>query len=231
MISVVIPTRSRLGHFRQVIKSLAQGNDYPIEFLVWLDSDDPDLNLYWKWLRRITTRFGTDIKVWVKPRVTYEYMHVMWNFLMMQAQYNWVLFWNDDARMVRPDWYEALTTHLKENGRNPRAYPVIINLSEIKENRFPIVSRKYLDLVGHYSMNPISDIWIRMVCDSVPEILHRVDFIPIKHRRLRDGVYQEMLRQRNRYKNRDWDILDPNTLRWIERDARVIKDYLWLIQP
>jgi hypothetical protein len=196
MISVIIPSRDRPNELLAALNSLGLAK-HRLEVLVWLDSDDPKLEKYQE-------LFGSNpnIKLFVKERVGYKNSHLMLNFLASQVLFDWIFQWNDDAIMTNPDWFQIFEDFVKQF--DPVNQPVVINIwgqGEIVNNLFPIVSRAYLDTLGHYSGATTCDDWVRMVAIGA-NIAYDLKGIKPKHRKyggedpLRDKTFQEVERDR-----------------------------------
>jgi hypothetical protein len=77
------------------------------------------------------------------------------NELARKSDARWLVFWNDDAVMETGGWDQEIMTHdgefklLAFHTHNDHPYSI-----------FPIVPRKWLDLLGYLSPHQISDAWL-----------------------------------------------------------------------
>ena len=156
-LSALVPSRERADSLKFSLDSLGLGTNN-IEVLIWVDDDDPKLQKY------ITFFDKKDrIKLFIKPRVGYLQFHVMMNFLTTQATGEWLMLWNDDAYFETVDWYKTFSTWASLT--NPLDEPVAYNIwgQGKAQHFFPIISKKYLEIVGHFSQNCICDSWVKHV--------------------------------------------------------------------
>src|SRR3989344_4268565 len=199
MISVIVPSRNRPNELRVALKSL-QLAKHGLEALVWLDEDDPQLNKYKEF-------FGKDpnIKLFIKKRVGYKDFHIMLNFLCNQAKYDWILEFNDDAYMDNPKWFEKFSDFVRQF--EPANQPVVIKIwgQESVHNLFPIVSRKFVDILGHFSLFFACDTWVEKVALGA-NVQYNLTGIKPVHRKYGDG-----------------EALEDQTFVETERDIRELK--------
>lgn len=158
MISFIIPSRGRPGELLTSLNTLELARN-GLEALVWLDDDDPKLLEYQKLFAN-----NPNVRLFVKNRVGYKGFHLMLDFLASNAKYDWIFEWNDDAIMNNVMWFDIFKDFVRQF--EPSNQPVVINFwgqGEIIFNLFPIVSRTYLNVLGHFSLIPACDDWVRMV--------------------------------------------------------------------
>lgn len=199
MISIIVPSRGRPDELLTSLNSLGL-DKHELEALVWLDSDDPQLGRYQELLGS-----NPKVKLFIKERVGYIKFHLMLNFLSQQAKYDWIFEFNDDAYMDNPDWFRIFEDFVKKF--KPATEPVVIDIwsqGVIVNNLFPIVSRAYIDILGHFALTPNCDDWVRIVARG--NISHDLLGIKPKHRKyggeniLKDETYDEVERDRAEHK-------------------------------
>jgi len=175
-LSVLVPSRGRAEALKHSIDSLGL-EDNNLEALVWLDEDDPQLDEYQK-----TFVDNSRVKLFVKPRVGYKGFHTMINFLASQAASDWFFLWNDDAYIANPDWYITFAEHAQII--DPKEEPVVFNIWTplINKGEFPVMSRKFYELLGHISQNTRCDIWTYRV-SHYARIQRQVRGIDLRHRK------------------------------------------------
>jgi UDPglucose 6-dehydrogenase len=156
-ISFLVPSRERAEALKFSLDSLGLKRN-KIEALVWVDEDDPQLKEYKK-------LFGKNnyVRLFIKPRVGYLNSHLMINFLASRARGNWLVLWNDDAYMENVKWYDTFKKEAKL--ASPLEEPVVYNIwgQGKAQNLFPVISRKYFEIVGHFSESTICDTWVKHV--------------------------------------------------------------------
>jgi hypothetical protein len=153
MISVLMPSRNRFDMAKESIESLGLGD---FEVLMWVDNDDDQLNLY-KNLK------SESIKIYFKDRVGYKNFHEMINFLSEQTNSEWLMLWNDDARIKSDNWINLIN-------ENNHEHPLVLNLCEnpsSTNNLFPIISRKMYELINHFSLSTHCDSWVVDIANEI----------------------------------------------------------------
>lgn len=232
MISILIPSRSRPDELLIALDSLDL-KKYNKEALIWLDTDDPKLQRYNELLKD-----NPSVRVFVKERVGYNFGHLMLNFLAKQAKYDWYFFFNDDAYMDNPEWSEIFKDFVKQF--DPTTEPIAINIwgQGSKANLFPIVSRKFVDICGHFSMGTANDDWIRIVSMRA-NVCHHLYGIKPKHRKygqdekkgnLEDETYHEAEAARVKY-GHEWDPRRGPSRHILDEDTKKIIEYNLTAKP
>jgi hypothetical protein len=141
-----------------------------IELLIGVDEDDRETQ---EWCREniypeIEAR-GLNALVLEFQPMGYIRLHEYVNLLAKYAQGRWLMFWNDDARMISKDWDVKILEH---NGhfrclRMPthRCHPYAI---------FPIVPREWFFLFDRLSAHQLSDAYISQV-SYIAGIMQNID--------------------------------------------------------
>lgn len=175
MINILLPSRGRAELLHFSLNSMGI-NEHNLEALIWIDEDDAQLPHYHKLFDK-----NDRVKLYVKPRVGYRNYHLMLNFLALQAKRDWFWLWNDDCYMDNHDWYGRFAEHASLV--DPKNEPVVFNLwgPGTNSNAFPIVSRKYFDLLGYLAPTAFCDLYVKNV--AIYAKIHRSIFgININHR-------------------------------------------------
>ncbi len=157
ILSILVPSRQRADALKFSLESLGLERNN-IEVLVWVDEDDPQLQKYRTYFDK-----NDHIKLFIKPRVGYLGFHEMMNFLSFQATGVWLMLWNDDAYFETVDWYDTFIEYASLS--RPLEEPVAYNIwgQGKAQHFFPIISKKYLEIVGHFAQNCICDSWVKHV--------------------------------------------------------------------
>ncbi|GGV45758.1 glycosyltransferase family 2 protein [Streptomyces spectabilis] len=168
MISVLLPSRGRPQSLSDSIDSLLDHADRPgcIEILTGADPDDPDtyeINLPWQAIP------------WTAPeRYGYSRLHEYVNQLAAKASGDWLMLWNDDARMLNDGWDTAV------HKQPPSVlWPYSNDIPTC--NTFPIWPRAWTDHLGHVSLSPHCDSWIQYLGQTLG--LHQRVDVHILHDR------------------------------------------------
>lgn len=138
MISVLIPSRGRVERLLETIKSF---EGLGVEILVAVDEDDPQLDAYQR----------SHLNLFITPRYGYAHLEKYFNDLAGNAKGEWLLPWNDDARLV-----EGNPEELVKDLRSDRFHVVIFG----GDKHFPMMSRGLYDWLGHVSMGPSVDSYL-----------------------------------------------------------------------
>ena len=157
LLSVLVPSRERAKALKFSLDSLGLERNN-IEVLIWVDDDDPQLNQYKNLFNK-----NKHIKMFIKPRVGYSRFHEMLNFLSNKASGEWLLLWNDDAYMDNVEWYDTFTEFASLS--SPLKEPVVYNIwgQGKPQNLFPIISKKFYEVVGYWSQSTICDSWVKHI--------------------------------------------------------------------
>jgi len=194
-LSVLVPSRERADVLKFSLDSLGLERNN-IEALVWVDDDDPQLNEYRK-------LFGNNpqVKLFIKKRVGYENFHIMQNFLAAESSGNWLWLWNDDAYMDNVNWYDKFINLASLS--NPKEEPIVYNLwsqGESESNLFPMVSRKYLEILGYFAGSANNDAWIKRVAQFSKIHRHILGIKP-HHRKGGEEQHGDLTDNTSRYVN------------------------------
>jgi len=176
-IAILLPTRGRAEMLERSVQSLISLAKDPdqIQLMLAFDNDD----------EVGTKHFEQVVQPWLDDnQVNYTAMsfeplgyirlNEYVNELARNSDARWLVFWNDDAVMKTQDWDAEI---MKWDGqfkllafRTHNLHPYSI---------FPIVPRKWLDLLGYLSPHQISDAWLSQqaymldIMERIPvEVLH-----------------------------------------------------------
>lgn len=154
MISVLLPSRGRPKPLADSIGSLLDLADRPgtIQILIAADPDDPgtyEADLPWQ------------ATVWTAPeRYGYPRLHEYVNRLAQRADGDWLMLFNDDARLLTPGW-DTLVHEQAPGVLWPHSNDIATC------NTFPIWPRTWTDRLGHVSLSPHCDSWIQFLGQSL----------------------------------------------------------------
>lgn len=166
MISVLLPSRGRPKALTESVGDLLELADKPstVQVLVAADPDD---------IATQTVDLPQQAQVWTAPeRYGYPRLHEYVNRLAEQADGDWLMLWNDDARMLTAGW-DTIVSELPPGVLWPRSNDIPTC------NTFPIWPRTWTDHLGHVSLSPHCDSWIQFLGQAIGrheridvEILH-----------------------------------------------------------
>lgn len=166
MISLLCPTRGRPASLARSAASLLDLADAPdaVEILAMADPDDPAPPGAYLQVPAILS---------VAPeRYGYRRLHEYYNALAAMASGEWLMIWNDDARMLTRGWDRII------GGQQPGVLWMKANHCG-GGNLFPAWPAEWTRALGHVSLSPHCDMWIQHIgqelgCQrQVPvEILH-----------------------------------------------------------
>ncbi len=208
MISVLLPSRGRPESLAASIGSLRDlaHQSVDIEVLVAADDDDPP-----------TIRAARDIgaEVLVSPRYGYDRLHMYVNTLAHRARGEWLLLWNDDARMLTPGW-----------GRRVSEAPIGVlwpahNGSQFL-NVFPAVHRSIVEALGHFSLSPHCDSWMQDVAEAVGAH-HHIDVAVLHDRFDLTGGHDDQTYREAQTGYRTADYHSPEMVALRQRDIEILR--------
>lgn len=206
MISVLMPSRSRVELARKAIESLGKGD---FEVLICIDYDDPQIEEY----KKLCSPF---VRLFMEPRHGYENLHKYYNRLSKEAKGDWLLLFNDDATMETENWTKMV------DGFNPKE-PVVLNIFHEIDNLFPLISRKFYEILGHYSLNTHADSWVQQVGER-SGTQHYVEGYKIIHLKPTDETGQASTH--TAVSNTGPQFSSPQMQQLINQDAETIKQYI-----
>lgn len=160
-ISILLPTRGRTVALRRSILSLIELAQDPssIQILIAFDSDDTEsIDYFMNNIRSDIESSNARYTCFSFEPMGYTRLNEYVNNLARFSTGDWLMFWNDDAYMESPNWDKEITSHtnnffcLRMPTHNDHPYAI-----------FPIVPRKWYELLGHLSIHQISDAWISQI--------------------------------------------------------------------
>lgn len=225
-ISILLPTRGRTDMLQRSLYSLVDLADDPksLELLLAFDDDDSDTA---KWFQdNIAPHIndvGANYTAYSLPRLGYTRLNEYLNILSAKARGNWLFFWGDDGIIHTPGWDTQISSVkdfrvLRIPAHNCHPYAI-----------WPIIPRKWYEIIGHFSPHALSDSWISQI-GYMLDIMHNLD-IESTHDRFdltgnnNDGTYQE----RVYFEGNPSDPRDFNHPSWREkRTVEAIKLYEYM---
>lgn len=157
-ISILLPTRGRAEMLDRSVKSVIELAHDPkrVQLMFGFDKDDSVgidyfVNELQPWLDQNSVNY-TALKF---APLGYIRLNEYVNELARKSDARWLVFWNDDAVMETQNWDTEIMKHdgefklLAFHTHNDHPYSI-----------FPIVPRKWLDLLGYLSPHQISDAWL-----------------------------------------------------------------------
>jgi hypothetical protein len=157
-IAILLPTRGRSDSLERSVKSVIElaANPSRVQIMFGFDNDD-DIG---------TKHFEQELQPWLDDQginytamsfspLGYIRLNEYVNELALNSDASWLVFWNDDAVMETQDWDKEIIKHEGEfkllafHTHHDHPYSI-----------FPIVPRKWLDLLGYLSPHQISDAWL-----------------------------------------------------------------------
>ena len=154
MISVLTPSRGRASSLRDSVFAIidhAASRD-AVEVLVALDPDDEDAET-----ARYLTEGVPQVRYWTAPeRYGYMQLHRYYNHLATMARGDWLMIWNDDARMLTQGWDDIV------HAQPPGVLWLTANHAP-GGNFFPAFPKAWADAWGHVSLVANIDVWVSEV--------------------------------------------------------------------
>lgn len=229
-IAMLLATRGRTDSLGRSIRSLVElASDISrVQLMFAFDRDDVVGLEY----------FAADLKPWLDQRnVVYTAMkfdrmgyiglHKYNNAMAAASDAKWLCIWNDDAVMETQDWDNTIMSY---NGqfkllsyRTHNLHPYSI---------FPIVPRKWYDLLGYISPHPTQDGWVSQQAYML-DIYQRID-VDVLHDRydLTGNNLDETYQNRPMLEGKPDDPRDFHSTQMLDlrhRDAAKLAMHLRLI--
>jgi hypothetical protein len=192
-ISILLPTRGRAQALMSSIQSLLTlAEDFAsIEVLFGVDNDDVVgmenmLTNVCPWIEE----HKINHKILVFEPQGYNNLHQYVNGLAEHSQGLWLFFWNDDAVMKTQSWDARIREHTGEfkllsvHTHNEHPYSI-----------FPILPRKWFEILGHVSQHSSNDAWVSQIAYYL-DIFERIE-VYCDHNRFdvtgenNDATYQQ----------------------------------------
>lgn len=180
VISVIFASRGRPASLKAATESLYQNAKDPdrIEIIVAVDPDDDSV-----------TNYAWPFRIWTAPeRFGYTQLHLYLNSLAKLAHGEWLMWFNDDMRMLTPGWDEIIATH-----RPAVIWPKANHVHHA--NIAPAWPAEWSEITGHASPSSHMDTYWQRVGEALG--LHDQVDISILHDRAdvtgnhQDQTYEE----------------------------------------
>lgn len=226
-ISILLPTRGRSHALMSSIQSLYDlAEDFSsIELLFGMDNDDQVglenmLHTVVPWIE--ATKINHKIVIF--ERYGYNNLHRYVNGLAEHSQGTWLFFWNDDAVMRTSGWdarirektgeFKLLSVHT----HNEHPYSI-----------FPILPRKWFEILGHISQHSLNDAWVSQIAYYL-DIFERIE-VYCDHNRFdvsgqnNDDTYQQRQVMEGDPSKPD-DINHPDMMKLRTNDAAALATWM-----
>ena len=176
-IAILLPTRGRAEMLERSIQSLISLAKDPdqIQLMLAFDNDDKvGINHFKQVVQPWLDDNQVNYTAMSFDPLGYIRLNEYVNELARNSDARWLVFWNDDAVMQTQDWDAEI---MKWDGQFKLLAFLTHNLHPY--SIFPIVPRKWLDLLGYLSPHQISDAWLSQqaymldILERIPvEVLH-----------------------------------------------------------
>lgn len=175
--SFLLPTRERVDLCKESLCSLLDRCRSKTSFEVLFAFDDDD-DASQKALPAFCDEKGIQYQTLVTKRYGYAKLHAYVNELSKIAKGDRLWLWNDDALMETDGWDEIMAKLVT-------MYPH--HVWDFKTNwfrfTFPLVPKKYVDCLGHYSLNPHNDTWMMLIFQEMLQLAAVTSDISVFHNR------------------------------------------------
>lgn len=211
-ISVLLPSRGRPKALRETVAGLLDLADRPdsIQVLVAADPDDPETR---------EADLPARATVWTAPeRYGYPRLHEYVNRLAGLSDGDWLMLWNDDARILTAGW-DALVGEQPPGVLWPRSNDIPTC------NTFPIWPRAWTEHLGHVSLSPHCDSWIQYLGQSLDRH-ERVDVDILHDRADLTGGHDDQTRAESLAGYRTADYGSPAMEAARTADVTALRQYL-----
>lgn len=157
-VAVLLPTRGRSTGLMTSVKSLVEhaADISTVQIQFGFDNDDSvGTNAFKQDVEPYLKDHQVNYCAFVFEPMGYIRLNEYVNYLALNSNADWLIFWNDDAVMETAGWDQVIKDHtgqfklLAFHSHNNHPYSI-----------FPIVPRAWLDLLGYLSPHQISDGWL-----------------------------------------------------------------------
>ena len=226
-IAMLLATRGRTDMLGRSIRSLVElaDNISRVQLMFAFDDDD---EIGFKY-------FTDDLKPWMDEqkinytamrfkRMGYVNLHKYNNAMAKQTDTKWLVIWNDDAVMKSKGWDSTIMSYYGEfkllSFKTHNMHPYSI---------FPIVPRKWYDLLGYISPHPTQDGWVSQQAYML-DIYQRID-VDVLHDRfdLTGNNNDDMFANRPMLEGKPTDPRDFHSVQMIDlrhKDAAKLATYM-----
>lgn len=221
-IAVIMPTRGRTQMLFDSIKSLILNADdvSRIQVLLAFDEDDDvGYPFYESEIKPWMEQAGVHHAAWKSPRLGYRRLHDYYNFLALQAKADWIVGWNDDARMHSPAWDSEILNYKGQFRllafRSNHDHPYAI---------FPVIPSDWINVLGHYSLHNQTDAWISQIAYALDIYQSIQSYVTHERADLVQGVAEDATYNEREYLEGDAsnpaDFVHPEVsrARWQDTD-------------
>jgi hypothetical protein len=128
----------------------------------------------------------------VSPRGNgYKDLHVWLNAMAGIAKGDWLLVWNDDARILTMNW--DLQLEKCDGGYQDEIFVMLLHTTSRPGSReFMFVRKKMVEVLGHMSLSPHVDAWL----GSLGSMLQRIMFMPMQVNHFNDLMADKVSQER-----------------------------------
>lgn len=237
-ISILLPSRNRSEQLLYCLDTLMQKTKTyeSLEFLIHLNLDDsPSVDAI---LARLLGNYGPDKLqseepvILIDTMVGYDKFHHYYNRLGRLATGDWLFHYSDDAFMETDGWDAIFLEEVARLGLDGTRDIVCFQPKCNGEpNCFPIISRKWFELTGHFSQHISLYGWIERVASALG-VMHdsEVAIFHAKHEYTGDPKDQTRLERDDFLK--DWKMNPDNSVecpyqkaKW-EKDIELLYEYI-----
>ena len=226
-IAMLLATRGRTDMLGRSIRSLVElADDISRVQLMFAFDDDDEVGFKY---------FTDDLKPWMDEqkinytamrfkRMGYVNLHKYNNAMAKQTDTKWLVIWNDDAVMKSKGWDSTIMSYYGEfkllSFKTHNMHPYSI---------FPIVPRKWYDLLGYISPHPTQDGWVSQQAYML-DIYQRID-VDVLHDRfdLTGNNNDDMFANRPMLEGKPTDPRDFHSVQMIDlrhKDAAKLATYM-----
>lgn len=173
--SFLLPSRLRPNACIDSIQTIYKNasNKKIFEILLAFDEDDETRNDVINYCESSNISYS----VLVTKRYGYDLLHAYVNKLCDISNGEYVWYWSDDAHMETKNWDIILEKYTKANPDLAFDFTMGYPFS------FPLVPKKYIDAMKHFSLNTHIDSWIELLLKpyNLTMIIHEIKVFHNRH--------------------------------------------------
>ena len=232
-ISILTPSRSRPSRLKTFILSVFKTSFLPerLEFLNYIDDDDPDIQLYKETeeeIRKISHNKIVFKNFYQKPMSVSR----SWNILASNCTGDIMIMGNDDLIYQTQNWDKILIEETRKF--KDEIYLMWFDDGVKKHNHanFPIISRKWYETLGYFTPGcfnfGFNDTWLFELGLNVKRA-HYIDTVKISHNTFKqDKTLWDSTYARNRTKERG-NLYEKDREVWLNTHFDRVRETIKLI--
>lgn len=227
LVSILIPVGFEYEGIEGCLQSLVDKTEDPerVEVLVKLDDgDEKNLNI----VESFKIKLPHLRIIIMDGSKGYADLHKYTNRLAQEAQGIFLWWWSDEVRMITQNWDREF---INCTSYQDKIAKFSVNLLPLSGEKYPIITKKWVEITGHWCQHPSIDSWVNTVSEPLLHkgflLIHKLN-INIEDE---TSVYQAGMKKGSARKGiipsqfvRGWDWEEVQ--KEVRQDAKKLKQYI-----